>query len=33
MTSGCFQNKVCVKGTKVSGYWRYPKRKKKRLWH
>jgi hypothetical protein len=25
MTSGSFQNKVCLKGTKGSGYWRHPK--------
>jgi hypothetical protein len=26
MTSGCFQNKVCLKGMKISGYPRPPKK-------
>jgi hypothetical protein len=25
LTSGCSKNKVCPKGTKISGYWRHPK--------
>jgi hypothetical protein len=25
MASGCFQKSVCLGGTKISGYWRYPK--------
>jgi hypothetical protein len=25
ITCGCFQKKVCRKGTKISGYWRHPK--------
>jgi hypothetical protein len=24
--TGCFQNKVCVKGTKISGHWRHPQK-------
>jgi hypothetical protein len=26
ITSGCFQKKVCLKGTKISGYSRHPKK-------
>jgi hypothetical protein len=26
MTSDCFQNKVCLKGTKISAYWRHKKK-------
>jgi hypothetical protein len=25
MASGYFQNKICLKGTKISGYWTHPK--------
>jgi hypothetical protein len=24
MTSGCFQNRVCLQGMKISGHWRHP---------